>query len=65
MSTVGSATALLSTLYDNVGNNALISVETSDFAVSFQVAQKFTDGLDGLFGPSASGLLLNFALGVS
>ena len=65
MGTVSSSTALLSALANGVGNNTLISVETLGLTVSLEVEEELTDGLDGLFGPSASVGALVFALGVS
>jgi hypothetical protein len=51
--TVGSATALLSALNNYVCNNALVDVETLSLTVGLQVKEELTNGLNGLFGPSA------------
>ncbi len=65
MSTVGSSTALLGSLDNNVRNNAFVSVETLLLSVSLQVEEQLADGLDRLLGPSAGGGALDLALGVS
>jgi len=64
--TVGSAATLLGTLNSNVSNNASVDVEALDaLAVGLEVLEEETDGLDGLFGPSAGVGLDVLALGVS
>ena len=65
MSAVGSSTSLLSSLNNNVSNDAFVGVETLLLSVGLQVEEELADGLDRLLGPSAGGGALDLALGVS
>lgn len=63
--TVGSSAALLSSLDNNVSDNAFVGIKTLLFGVGFEVEEQLADSLDRLLGPSASGGALDLALGVS
>lgn len=62
---VGSSATLLSTLNSDVGNDALVDIETFGFTVSLEVVEEESDSLDRLFGPSTGVGANLFALGVS
>jgi hypothetical protein len=63
--TVGSAAALLGALNGDVGDDALIDVETLRLAVRLQIVEEQSDSLHGLFRPSAGVGANLLALGVS
>jgi len=62
---VGSSATLLSTLNSDVGNDALVDIETFGFTVSLKVVEEESDSLDRLFRPSTGVGANLFALGVS
>jgi len=55
---IGSSTAIHSSLDNGVVDDASINVESLGLGVGTQVDEHLTDGLDGLFGPSSEGGLL-------
>ena len=63
--TVGTAAALDGALHDNMGDDALIGVESLGLSVLLGVDEEITDGLDGLLGPSSGVDAEDLALGVS
>jgi hypothetical protein len=65
MGTICSSATLLSSLNNNVSDNAFVGVETFLLSVGLEVEEQLADGLGWLLGPSAGGGALDLALGVS
>lgn len=55
---VGSSTAVDSSLADGVVDGASVNIESLGLGVGAQVDEHLADGLDGFFGPSTEGGLL-------
>jgi len=55
---VGSSTAVDSSLADGVVDGASVNIESFGFGIGAQVDEHLTYGLDGFFGPSTEGSLL-------
>jgi hypothetical protein len=63
---VGSSTAVHSSLADGVVDPASVNIESLSFGIGAQVDEHLADGLDGLFRPSTEGgLFVDLDLGVS
>ena len=60
--TVGSSASLNGSLDNNVGDDALVDIESLSLSISLQVDKKLFDGLAGLFWPTTEGKTVHLGL---